>query len=461
MAPLIPFDFSAQEAPPVETAPQVWRVAALCRAVGELLDVGFAEVRVQGEISGAVRSAAGHVYFSLKDDAAQLRCVMFRRSVQSAGVVPRDGAQVVVRGGLSVYAARGDLQLIVEELEAAGQGALYERFLRLKAKLQEEGMFDAARKRRLVRVPIGVGVVTSTEAAALHDVLTTLARRAPHVPIVLSPASVQGSGAADTLIAALRRLYLRRDIDTILLVRGGGSVEDLWAFNDERLVRTVAASPLPIVTGVGHESDFTLVDFAADVRAPTPTAAAEMAAAARDELLAQLLQIRERLRRRLTVRLGDAAQRLDGLRQRWHRIGQRGRERRQAFDMLRRTAAILWTHRREHEHRRLRRQRERLDRALQIALHAALRSQPQRVEALQTALHRALQRRTQQLHTLQLRLHALDPDAPLQRGYARLENADGAPLTAAAQTRVGAIVTARLRDGRLDLQVTGVERRSS
>ena len=303
-------------------APLVWEVGALCRAVSDALQARFNPVAVRGEISGFSRAASGHCYFSIKDAGGQIRCAMFRRAAQLMDFSPRDGELVELRGRLGVYEQRGDLQLVVESMQRAGQGALFEQFLRLKAQLEAEGLFDAARKRSLPPLPRGIGVVTSPGAAALHDVITALRRRVPHIPVVLVPALVQGAQAPASLIDALQRLYgLAQEgagsvagaphIDTILLVRGGGSIEDLWAFNDERLARTIVQSPVPLISGVGHETDFTIADFCADLRAPTPTAAAELVSQPRDVWLGALQLMQGRLEDGVQRLLDRQQQRLD------------------------------------------------------------------------------------------------------------------------------------------------------
>ena len=284
------------------TTPRIWEVGALCRAIADALESRFNPVAVRGEITGFSRASSGHCYFSVKDANGQLRCAMFRRSASLLDFSPRDGELVELRGRIGVYEARGDLQFIVESMQRAGQGALFEQFLRLKAQLEREGLFDATRKRPLPLQPRGIGLVTSPGAAALHDVVTALRRRVPHIPVVLVPALVQGAAAPQSLIAALSKLYLLAQagkgpgadlaqypaIDVILLVRGGGSMEDLWAFNDEQLARTIVQCPVPLICGVGHETDFTIADFCADLRAPTPTAAAELVAQSREVWLGAL-----------------------------------------------------------------------------------------------------------------------------------------------------------------------------
>lgn len=262
---------------------QAWRVGALCLAISDQLQARFNPVTVRGEISSFTRAASGHCYFTLKDMEGQLRTAMFKRAAVSLNFNPLDGQQVEVTGRLGVYEQRGELQLVAESMSRVGQGTLMDAFMRLKAKLDAEGLFDPERKRLLTQHPRGIGVVTSEGAAAWQDVTTALKRRVPHIPVVLAPALVQGSGAPAELIAALRSLYElvdegRAQLDVILLVRGGGSLEDLWAFNDEQLAYTIAQSPVPVVCGVGHETDFSIADFVADLRAPTPTAAAELCA---------------------------------------------------------------------------------------------------------------------------------------------------------------------------------------
>ncbi len=297
------------------SARRVWAVGPLMRAVADTVSARFNPVAVRGELSGFSRAASGHCYFSLKDDTGQVRCAMFRRSAEQLGFTPRDGQMVEARGKLDVYGARGDLQLIVEGLQLAGQGALFEQFLKLKAELEAEGLFNADRKRPLPAQPRGIGVVTSLGAAALRDVVTALRRRVPHIPVVIYPAAVQGTQAPAELCAALKTAYRRHaegsECDVVLLVRGGGSLEDLWAFNDPTLVRTMAEAPMPVVCGVGHETDFTLADFVADLRAPTPTAAAELCAPAREQRLGELAYLRERLSEGAFRHVDEQAQRLD------------------------------------------------------------------------------------------------------------------------------------------------------
>ena len=447
--------------PGPDLARPVWAVGALVHAVADALQARFNPVAVRGEVSGFSRAASGHCYFTLKDDAGQLRCALFRRNAALLAFTPREGDQVELRGRLSVYEARGDLQLVVESMARAGQGQLFEQFLRLKAKLEAEGLFDAGRKRALPPMPRGIGVVTSLGAAALHDVLTALARRVPHIPVLLAPAPVQGAGAPQALCDALSKLYLHAQagsalpVDLILLVRGGGSIEDLWAFNDEHLARTIVASPVPVVSGVGHETDFTIADFVADLRAPTPTAAAELVSAPRAQHLGDLQAQAERLARALRRRLDGENQRIDWLASRLSRpseavAGERLRLDRQA-QRLRHALAL----RLERERARLAQWQDRLPRQLAPRLAADAVQLARLAERLGAAVARQQTSAHERLERAALRLAALDPQRVLERGYAWLEDEVGHAITHAAQTAPGQPIRATLADGKVDLTVNG------
>ncbi len=415
-----------------------WGVGALLLATGDLLAARFGAVAVRGELSGFTRAASGHCYFSLKDAdgaPALLRCAMFRRAAALLDFRPADGQQVELRGRLGVYDARGELQLVVESMQRVGAGTLYEEFLRLKQRLEAQGLFDAARKRALPRFPAAVGVVTSLGAAALHDVLTALRRRAPQLRVVVYPAPVQGADAPAALAAAIALAGQRQEVDLLLLVRGGGSLEDLWAFNDERVVRAVAASTLPLVCGVGHETDLTLADLAADLRAPTPTAAAELAAPARDEALAQLLARQQALQRAAARLLQARAQRLDLLSLR--------------LDQPARALA--------REHDRLQALGQRLHSTLKQRLAREVDRPAQRGLDLTRALKAQWQRQHWQLATLAQRLQALDPARVLRRGYAWVEDADGRAITGVQGLQAGQNVRAVWGDGHADARLTKVE----
>jgi exodeoxyribonuclease VII large subunit len=286
-------------------------VSELNRAVARSLERSFPPLRVRGELASLTRAASGHWYFTLKDRAAQVRCVMFRSRNVLVDFAPQEGDDLEVIGNVSLYEPKGEFQLGVESMRRAGQGRLFEQFLRLKERLAAEGLFDEAIKRRLPRLPSSVGIVTSLQAAALHDIVTTLRRRAPYVRLIVYPVPVQGPGAGARIARMLATVSVRAEVDLVILARGGGSIEDLWAFNEEGVARAVRASSVPVIVGVGHESDFTIADFAADLRAPTPTAAAELAAPDRAGLLQAVRHRWTRIEHLANARLRTHAQRLD------------------------------------------------------------------------------------------------------------------------------------------------------
>jgi exodeoxyribonuclease VII large subunit len=446
----------------VDLTPRAWSVSALCRAVADSLDAQFNPVKVRGEISGFSRAASGHCYFSIKDDTGQIRCAMFRRAANLLDFPPRDGELVEVQGRLGLYEARGDLQLVVESMSRAGQGALFEQFLRLKAKLEGEGLFDPALKRELLAQPRAIGVVTSLGAAAWHDVVTALERRVPHIPVLMAPALVQGAGAATTLAQALQSLYhftaednpLCPPVDVILLVRGGGSMEDLWSFNDENLARVIAQSPVPLICGVGHETDFTIADFVADVRAPTPTSAAEMAATDRGVGIEALSVLEHRLNRGLLRQQDRQAQRLDSVAARLG-VGLARQQDRQAqrlsaiANRLSRPQALLGQHLPW---------LDQLAHRLHVSVLNDLTDSGHRLERLNDrfGFNRAQQvpQRAQRLERAALRLSSVDPRQVLERGYAWLSDDKGQALTHAGQFQSGQSVQATLSDGVVPLVVS-------
>ncbi|OWF66193.1 exodeoxyribonuclease VII large subunit [Polynucleobacter hirudinilacicola] len=296
-----------------EISREILSVGDLNRAIAASLEDRFDTVWVSGEISNFKAYDSGHWYFSLKDEEGQIRCVMFRGRNGQVGFMPQSGDLVEVSASIGMYVPRGDIQLTIQTLRRAGMGGLYEAFLKLKAKLAKEGLFDEERKREIPTHPRSIGIITSPQAAALKDVLSTLARRTPHIPIVLYPTLVQGPDAPAGIISALKAAEKENAVDVILLVRGGGSIEDLWAFNDEQLAYAIANSSIPVVSGVGHETDFTIADFVADLRAPTPTGAAELAAPRKDQLLQELDAIQQALLQRINQRVEREAQTLDQL----------------------------------------------------------------------------------------------------------------------------------------------------
>jgi exodeoxyribonuclease VII large subunit len=425
------------EVPSTVAARQAWDVGALLLATGDMLQARFGAVTVRGELSGLTRAASGHRYFALKDMAgagALLRCAMFRRAAALVAFDAQDGQQVEVRGRLSVYEPRGELQLVVESMQRLGAGALYEQFLRLRARLDAAGLFDASRKRAIASWPSTLGIVTSTAAAALQDVLAALSRRAPQVRVILYPSPVQGADAAASLVAALQLAGARREVDTLLLVRGGGSLEDLWSFNDEALVRAIVASPIPVICGVGHESDVTLADLAADLRAATPTAAAELAAPARAEALARLDALAERLQRRVHHWSDTQAQRLDALALRLGGPTRALAAQRQALMAI----------------------EERLRLGVRHRVADASRGPAQLGSRLVRSMRHQCERQVQLLLAATQRLAALDPHRVLARGYAWMADAQGRPVPSVHGVAAGARLDAVWADGSARVEVLEV-----
>ena len=419
---------------------RIWQVGALCRAIADAMDARFNPVTVGGEITGFSRAASGHCYFSIKDESGQIRCAMFRRAAGLLDFVPRDGDRVEVRGRLGVYEPRGELQLVVESMRTAGQGTLFEQFFKLKAKLEQEGLFDASRKRPLPVMPRGIGLVTSLGAAALHDVVTALQRRVPHIPVVLAAASVQGENAPREIMQALADLFECTQapakgrpvqVDVILLVRGGGAMEDLWAFNDEALARMIARSPVPVVCGVGHETDFTIADFVADLRAPTPTAAAELVSESMQTWLGVTANLEQRMRDALVRYLDQQAQRLD-----------------MATTRLGRPSSLAGR-----QHLKLASAEQQMRHALRTALQFRQSEIARWQQEWPSSTGRALQRQRDRAVRAELRLGLLDPSLVLKRGYAWLTLEDGGGLSSARQAQAGQRVRATLADGTVDLTV--------
>lgn len=364
---------------------------------------------VRGELSNLSRAPSGHCYFTLKDDAAQVDCVMFRSRLAAVDWELRNGAQIEVRALASLYEPRGRFQLTVETIRQAGLGPLYERFLRVKSKLQQEGLFDAAAKRPLPDYPRAIGVITSLAAAALRDVLTALSRRNPSIPVIVYPVPVQGEGAAGRIAAMLAKANARAECDVLLLVRGGGSIEDLWPFNEELVARAIRASAIPVIVGVGHETDFTIADFAGDKRAATPTAAAELASPARAELAARLAECVRCVAREMRRRLDYAGQAVDGCARRLVHPAER----------LRRYQGLL----------------TQLSARLGFSFLQGIRACEARLARLRAGLD------------------GLDPAAVLGRGYSITYNSAGQLLRDAAQAHPGERLRTRLARGEVPSEV--------
>ncbi len=388
-------------------------VSDLNAAVRSQLESRFPLLWVEGEIAQLTVASSGHMYFSLKDTGAQVRCALFRTRAARLGWQPRQGDKVRARVQVTLYEARGEFQLTVETLVKGGLGALYERFLRLKNELEAAGLFDPERKQTLPPFPRTIGIITSPQAAALHDVMTTLTRRAPYAQLILYPTLVQGTEATNQIVQAIEAANQHGQADVLLLCRGGGSLEDLWSFNEAAVVQAIAASQLPIIAGIGHETDTTLADLAADVRAPTPTAAAELIAPDKTRLSALIEAHQQRLQQLVMRRIDDAGMRLDG------------------YAARLRSPAVL-----------LERQQDRLN---QFQTRLQLWSQ------------RALEGKYRSLNELGLRLQALDPNQPLKRGYALVTDAHGHLVDSILKAPVDSQVQLRLADGKLQANIVSAQ----
>jgi exodeoxyribonuclease VII large subunit len=443
-------------ASPARPDRDVYSVSRLNREVRVLLERGFGSLWLEAEISNFARPSSGHWYFSLKDAAAQVRCAMFRQRNMLCAFTARDGQKVLVRARIGLYEPRGEYQLIVDHMEDAGLGALKRQFEELSAKLAAEGLFAAERKRSLPGIPKRIGIITSPTGAAVRDILHVLARRFPAVAILIYPVPVQGAQAAAEIVAALQAAGRRNECDVLILARGGGSLEDLWAFNDESLARAIVASPIPVITGIGHEIDFTIADFAADVRAPTPSAAAELVVPDAEEWLNSFVRLGLRLQRCMRRRLEERGERLRWLTARAALVSPAARLGAQAqrLDELEQ-CLVRALRRRLHDHRE--RLRWLTGRAALVNPAARLSQQVLRLKNLQERLNRAWRHvfdsRREQLLPLVRTLNAVSPLATLERGYAIVIAAGGEILRDAAHVQPGSIIEARLARGRVRAKV--------
>ena len=445
--------------PPSDSASAlpVLTVSELNRMARRALESQLPLLWVEGEMSNFMRAASGHWYFSLKDANAQVRCVMFRGRNQFADFTPVNGDHVEIRALPSLYEARGEFQLGAEAIRRAGAGRLYEAFLKLKARLEAEGLFDPEKKRALPRFPRRIGIVTSPQAAALHDVLTALARRMPGLPVILYPTPVQGTGAGAQIAAAIRTAGERAECDVLLVCRGGGSLEDLWAFNDEAVVRAIAASPMPVVSGVGHETDFTLADFAADLRAPTPTAAAELASPVRTELLQQLDQQARQLLHHLARKQHSEMQRLDYLARRLIHPAEQLRRRQTDLGQLAQRLDHASGKRLSTEQLRI----AQLSQRLVTPMHVIRREQ-QRLDALGMRVRRGVEggfgQRQLNLARLTSSLTHLNPEGVLARGYSIVQLDNDAVVQDAAALNAGDTIGIRFHRGQARAKVESIRK---
>src|ERR1700732_2049016 len=432
----------------------------LTARIRELLAKNFTDVTVQGEISNCRAASSGHYYFTLKDERAQVRCVLFKQQQRAMKFLPEDGIKVTVRGSVSVYEARGEYQIYVESIEPAGRGALQLAFEQLKKRLEAEGLFDAGRKKPLPLLPNRIGLITSPRGAAVRDVVRILRRRFRNVHLTVYPVRVQGDGASTEIVRAVQFFNRQKIVDVLILARGGGSLEDLWAFNEEEVARAIAASEIPVISGVGHETDFTIADFVADVRASTPSAAAELVVQTRREFDKHIADLRSALTEQMRYRLLELSRRIHEL------SGRRGFRR--PLDLLRqqRQRADELTSRLAHGLRaNLRHSRRRFTTAhMRIVSFdfrmkiAALRLRLEKRSADLAARHeRLLRSKRERLDRLRLQLEERSPLRVLERGYAIATNAAGQLLRDAAQVAIGDIVNIQLHRGRLITEVKAKE----
>lgn len=430
----------------------IFTVSELNRTVRDVLEANFADVWVEGELSNLAMPRSGHMYFSLKDARCQVRCAMFRSRNQRLTFTPADGLQVLVHAQIGLYEERGEYQLIVEQMESAGDGRLRLAFEQLKQRLAAEGLFEQRHKKPIPGLPRQLGVITSPTGAAIRDILSVLKRRFPGLPVIIYPTAVQGEQAADQIVAALARANRRRECDTLILSRGGGSLEDLWPFNEERVARAIFASELPIVVGVGHEIDFTIADLVADLRAPTPSASAELVSPDQSQLFDQFMASEERLKRQMLGLLNFQRQRLNWIGKRLIHPGRRLQNLAQRLDELQ---ARMFGAGRQTLRARGARLAEARARLYGLNPIHTLRAQESMRRTLQLRLHNAIRTSLKERHAtlmaLAATLNAVSPKATLNRGYAVVRRvADGRLVKAARQLRAGEHIEAELAEGKIE-----------
>lgn len=435
---------------------KIWSVAELTSRISGVLATNFSNLWVEGEVSNFHPAQSGHLYFTLKDAKAQVKCVCFRSQAMRLKFRPEDGLKLIVRGSISVYEPRGEYQIYVEHIEPSGVGALQLAFEQLKKRLEAEGLFDEARKKPLPMMPQRIGVVTSPTGAAVRDIIRILRRRFPNLHLIVYPVRVQGDGAADEIVAALKYFNRKQMVDVILLARGGGSIEDLWAFNEESVARAIAACMIPVVSGVGHETDFTIADFVADMRASTPSAAAEIVVKSRQEFQRHLQELEHKISQRMRYLLLELRHHLKELTTHmgFRRLEDLLRRHRQQTDELTARLGISLEGRIE----RLRhRYTVAATRIASFDLRARIRTLGLRVVQRSTELGIKMERlmvgKIAQLERLRLQLEERSPLRVLQRGYAICTDADGNVVSAADQVAIGAQVNVQLAHGRLGVEV--------
>ncbi|MBH1932507.1 exodeoxyribonuclease VII large subunit [Serratia rubidaea] len=443
------------------TAPSIFTVSRLNQTVKQLLEMEMGQIWLSAEISNFSQPASGHWYFTLKDDRAQVRCAMFRNSNRRVNFRPQNGQQVLVRASITLYEPRGDYQLIAENMQPAGDGLLQQQFEQLKQQLAAEGLFDQQFKQPLPSPAKRLGVITSASGAALHDILQVLQRRDPSLPIVIYPTSVQGADAPLQIVRAIEAANRRDECDVLIVGRGGGSLEDLWSFNDERVARAIFASHIPVVSAVGHETDVTIADFVADLRAPTPSAAAELVSRNQLELLRQLQSQQQRLEMAMDYYLAQRQQQFSRLH---HRLQQQhphlrlARQQTLLFKLQRRLEEGM-QHQLRHSERRSERLQQRLNQVQPLGrIHRGQQRIQQQEYRLQQALERQLNGYRQRFGVACSQLEAVSPLATLARGYSVTQTPRGEVLKTTKQAQVGEILKTRLQDGWLESEVKTISK---
>ena len=434
--------------------PRIYRLSELANEMRNLLEMSYASVWIEGELSTLSKPASGHIYFTIKDDEAQIRCAMFRNQAQRLPFSPSVGEKVKIRGKLSVYTARGDLQCIAQSMEKAGEGELNKAFELLKQKLLELGLFDRANKKSLPEYPKNIGIVSSASAAALQDIITTLKRRCPGIPVTLYPSLVQGDNAAPQLVDAIKLANQAQVSDVIILARGGGSLEDLWGFNDETLAHTISESKIPIISAVGHEVDFTIADFVADLRAPTPTAAAELVAPDVDNLMQKLFSIRQRAVRQTVRRIETHAQMVDAMQYRLIHPSTKIENNRQQLQALAQIMSRNMQQVSSQRKQNLQQLGRRLNPQLISERVTLRRSDLNRAgSSLLKAVHDQTQRRNDQLSNISESLNVVNPLATLERGYSITRDEHNEIVRKASFNLIGTTISIQLGEGRIECDV--------
>jgi exodeoxyribonuclease VII large subunit len=437
---------------------EVFTVSKLNHSTKLLLEQSMPLLWVKGEISNLKRYQSGHWYFSLKDANAQVRCVMFRHKNQYLDWQPKDGLQVEVRALVTLYESRGDFQLNVETIRRAGLGELFEAFEQLKIRLEKAGLFDPERKKPLPSFPQQIGIITSPNTAALRDVVSTLQRRMPMLPVIIYPTPVQGKDAAKNIVESIQLASKRADCDVLILCRGGGSIEDLWSFNEEIVAQAIAACKIPVITGIGHETDFTIADFVADKRAPTPTGAAELASQDSAELHRRLNTLQQRLQRVIVHHLEQCMQQTDGFAHRLIHPGERIHNQRMHLQHLQERLISNWTYQAEKKYWKLCELNQRLSSTVP-KIPLLLERQDEFAQRLHQALFRYLETRTVSLQHKQTQLAHLNPQSVLERGYSITYSTQGAVIRDSKQINAGDKIQVKFAKGKADAEVTKINKK--